>query len=74
MMPYSLSASSFFKPHQQTSSVLSVMVSGLPDVAKANGKHMTDSSMIYSTSVVNVDGTDYGDVCVCGTGGRTASV
>ena len=60
MMAYSLSAPSFFKPHQQTSSISSVMVSGLPDDAKAYVEHMTESSMIYSTSVVNVDGTDYG--------------
>lgn len=60
MLAYHLSAPSFFKPHQQTSSVSSVMVSGLPDVAKEYVEHMTDISMIYSTSGVNVDGTDYG--------------
>lgn len=60
MLAYHLSAPSFIKPHQQTSSVSSVMVSGLPDVAKAYVGRMTDSSMIYHTSGVNVDGTDYG--------------
>lgn len=60
MMAYSLSAPAFFKPHQQTSSISSVMVQGLPDVAKTYVEHMTDSSIIYRTSVVNVDGIDYG--------------
>ncbi|TKS90290.1 hypothetical protein D9C73_024421 [Collichthys lucidus] len=45
---------------KQTSHVSSVLVSGLPDVAKAYVEQMTDSSMIYSTSVVSVDETDYG--------------
>lgn len=60
MVAYYLSGPSFFKPHQQTSNVCSVMVSALPDVAKAYVETITDSSMIYSTSKVNVDGTDYG--------------
>lgn len=60
MMAYSLSAPAFFKPHQKTSSISSVMVQGLPDVAKTYVEHMTDSSIIYRTSVVNVDGIDYG--------------
>lgn len=60
MVSFYLSGPSFFKPHQQTSNVCSVMVSALPDVAKAYVEQITDSSMIYSTSKVNVDGTDYG--------------
>lgn len=36
------------------------MVSALPEVAKAYVEKKPDSSMIYSTSKVNVDGTDYG--------------
>ena len=34
MVAYHLSASEFFKPHQQTSNVSSVLVSMLPNVAK----------------------------------------
>ncbi|KAG9278069.1 hypothetical protein AMEX_G5864 [Astyanax mexicanus] len=59
MVAYHLSAPSFFKPHQQTSKVSSVMVSMLPDSAKAYIVQKTGSSMIYSTSRVNIDGTDY---------------
>lgn len=59
MMAYYLSAPSFFKPHQQTSSVSSVMVSTLPDIAMAYIAQNTDSNMIYSTSRVTIDGTDY---------------
>lgn len=59
MVAFHLSGPSFFKPHQQTSNVCSVMVSALPDVAKAYVEQVTDSRMIYSTSKVNVDGMDY---------------
>lgn len=59
MVAYFLSAPSFFRPYQQTSNVSSVMVSMLPDIAKAYVAQKTDSNMIYSTSRVNVDGTDY---------------
>lgn len=59
MMAYYLSAPSFFKPHQQTSNVSSVMVSALPDIAKAYIAQKTDSNMIYSTSRVIRDGTGY---------------
>lgn len=60
MVSFYLSGPSFFKLYQQTSNVCSVMVSALPDIAKAYVQQKTDSSMIYSKSKVNVDGTDYG--------------
>ena len=59
MVAYYLSSPSFFKPHQQTSNVSSVMVSVLPDVARAYIEQITDSNMIYSTSNINIDGTNY---------------
>lgn len=59
MVAYYLSAPSFFKPHQQTSNVSSLMVSLLPNVAKAYIEQITESNMIYSTSKVSIDGMDY---------------
>ncbi|KAK0151756.1 hypothetical protein N1851_006856 [Merluccius polli] len=59
ILAYYLSALTFFKPHQQTSNVSSVMLSVLPDDAKAYIEQIRDSNMIYSTSKVNIDGTDY---------------
>lgn len=59
MVAYYLNAPSFFKPHQQTSNVSSVLVSSLPEVAKVHVEQKTDSSMIYSTSKIIIDGTDY---------------
>ncbi|XP_073718055.1 uncharacterized protein [Misgurnus anguillicaudatus] len=59
MMAYHLNAPSFFKPHQQTSNVSSVLVSELPEVAKEHIKQKTDSNLIYSTSKIIIDGTDY---------------
>jgi hypothetical protein len=35
------------------------MVSVLPDVARAYIEQITDSNMIYSTSNINIDGTNY---------------
>lgn len=60
MVAYYLSAPSFFKPHQQTSNVTSILVSILPEVAKEHIEQKTDSNVIYSTSKITVDGTDYG--------------
>ena len=59
MVAYYLSAPSFFNPHQQASNVSSVLVSVLPDVAKQYIRLKTDSSMIYSTSNITLDGTMY---------------
>lgn len=59
MLAYYLSAPSFFKPHQQTSNVYSVFVSVLPEVAKEHIKQKTQSDMIYSTSKIIIDGTNY---------------
>lgn len=59
MVAYHLSASGFFKPHQQTSNVSSVLVSMLPNVAKTYTEQITASNVIYSTSKVCIDGTDY---------------
>lgn len=60
MVSYYLSAPSFFKPHQQISNITSVMVSVLPEVAKEYIQQKTDSSTIYSTSKIIIDGTDSG--------------
>lgn len=57
MVAYHLSASGFFKPHQQTN-VSSVLVSMLPNVAKTYIEQVTASNVIYSTSKVCIDGTD----------------
>lgn len=59
MVAYHLSTSAFFKPHQHTSNVSSVLVSKLPDVAKTYIEQITESNVIYSTSKVCIDGTDY---------------
>ncbi len=59
MVAYYLSAPSFFKPHQQASNVSSVLVSVLPDVTKQCIRQKTDSSMMYSTSNITLDGTMY---------------
>lgn len=59
MMAYYLSAPSFFKPRHQTSNVSSVLVSELPEVAKEHIKQKTDSNLIYSTSKIIIDGTDF---------------
>lgn len=59
MVAYHLSASGFFKPHQQTSNVSSALVSTLPNVAKTYIEQITSSDIIYSTSKVCIDGTDY---------------
>lgn len=59
MMPFSPSAPLFFKPHHQTSSVPSVMIFTLPDIANAYIAQKTDSNMIYSTSRITIDGTDH---------------
>lgn len=58
MVAIYLSSPSFFKHHQQTSNVTSVVVSTLPAIAMQYFKEKTQSS-IYSTSRVNVDGTDF---------------
>lgn len=59
MVAYHLSASGLFKPHQQTSNVSSVGVSLLPNFAKTYIEQITASNVIYSTSKVCIDGTDY---------------
>lgn len=59
MVAFHLSASGFFRPHQQASNVSSVLVSMLPDVAKTYVKQITASNVIYSTSKICIDGTDY---------------
>lgn len=59
MVAYHLSASGFFRPHLQTSNVSSVLVSMLPNVAKTYIEQITASNVIYSTSKVCIDGTDY---------------
>lgn len=59
MIAYHLSSPSYFKPHTQISSVSSVLVSTLPDCAKVFIQGQTTSSTVYTTSRVNVDGTDY---------------
>ncbi|XP_065099819.1 uncharacterized protein [Paramisgurnus dabryanus] len=59
MMAFHLNAPSFFKPQVQATSVTSVQVATLPQVAKDFIKSKTDSQNIYNTSVVSVHGTDY---------------
>lgn len=59
MVAYHLSAPSFYKPHQQTSSVCSVLVSVLPEIARQHIEQKTDSNMIYSTLRIIIDGTNY---------------
>ena len=59
IIAYYMSSSSFFKPHQQTSNVTSVVVSTLPDAAIQYFKEKTGSNIIYSTSRVNIEGTDF---------------
>jgi hypothetical protein len=59
MVAYYLSAPSFFKPHQQASNVSSVLVAVLPDVAQQYIRQKTDSSVVYSTSNITLDGTMY---------------
>ncbi|XP_061568422.1 uncharacterized protein LOC133422444 [Cololabis saira] len=59
MVAYHLSTSGFFKPHQQTSTVSSVLVTSLPNVAKTYIEQITASNVVYSTSKVCIDGTDY---------------
>lgn len=60
MLAYYLSAPTFFKPHQQTASVSSVLVSQLPDVAKQHIQQKTDADSIYTTTKISIDGTQYG--------------
>nr|XP_023651449.1 uncharacterized protein LOC111835405 isoform X2 [Paramormyrops kingsleyae] len=59
MMAYHLSAPLFFKPHTHASSVTSVYVATLPEVAKDFIQTKTDRENIYSTSKVTINGTDY---------------
>uniref|UniRef100_A0A8D3CDV8 Uncharacterized protein n=1 Tax=Scophthalmus maximus TaxID=52904 RepID=A0A8D3CDV8_SCOMX len=59
MMAYHFSAPSFFRPHTQASSVTSVQVATLPQVAKDFIETKTDSQNIYSTSKVSINGTEY---------------
>ncbi|KAF7641019.1 hypothetical protein LDENG_00299320, partial [Lucifuga dentata] len=60
MVAYHLSAPLVFKPHQQISNVSSMMTSVLPEkIAKQYIEQNTDSNIIYSTSAVVIDGTDY---------------
>lgn len=62
MMAYHLAAPSFFNPETQASSVDSVLVSALPEVAQLHIRRLTTSDTIYQTSKVTINGTDY----VCG--------
>lgn len=62
MVAYGLSASGFFRPHQQTSHVSSVLALMLPNVSKTYIEQITKSSVINSTSKVCIDGTD----CILG--------
>ena len=59
MMAYHLSAPSFFKPHTQASSLSSVQVATLPQVAKDFIQTQTDSQTIYSASTVSIKGTEF---------------
>jgi len=59
MMAYHLSAPLFFRPHTQASSVTSVKVATLPQVAKDFIKTKTDSQNIYSPSKVFINGTEH---------------
>lgn len=59
MMAYHFSTASFFRPHTQASSVTSVQVATLPQVAKDFIETKTDSQNIYSTSKVSINGTEY---------------
>lgn len=59
MMAYYLNAPSFFKPHTEASTVTSILVSSLDQVAKDYIAARTDCQIIYSTTKVSVDGTDY---------------
>lgn len=58
MMAYHLSAPAFFKPHLQASTVTSVLVSTLPEVAIQYIKQKTDSNTIYCASQITIDGTN----------------
>lgn len=69
MVAYHLSAPSFYKPHQQTSNVCSVLVSVLPEIARQHIEQKTDSNMIYSTLRIIIDGTNY-DVGMFVSGGQ----
>ena len=62
MMAYHLAAPSFFKLKTQASRIESVLVSALPEVAQVHIREQTTSDIIYKTSNVTIDGTDY----VCG--------
>lgn len=59
MMAYHFSAPIFFRPHTQASSVTSVQVATLPQVAKDFIETKTDGQNIYSTSKVSINGTEY---------------
>ena len=59
MMAYHLGAPSFFKPKTQTSSVETVLVSALPEVAQAHIRGLTANDTVYHTSKVTIDGIDY---------------
>lgn len=59
MMTYHLNAPFFFRPHIQVSSVTTVQVTTLPQVARDFIETKTDSQNIYSTSKVSIDGTEY---------------
>ncbi|XP_044194551.1 uncharacterized protein LOC122971866 isoform X1 [Thunnus albacares] len=59
MMAYHLSAPLFFRPHTRASSVTSVQIATLPQVAKDFIETKTESQNIYSTSKVSINGTDF---------------
>lgn len=60
MMAYHLNAPFFFKPHIQVSSVTTVQVTTLPQVARDFIETKTDRQ--NSTSKVSIDGTEYANV------------
>lgn len=57
MMAYHLNVPLSFRPHAQDSSVTSVQVATLPQVAKDFIETKTDSQSIYTTSKVPINGT-----------------